>query len=73
MIIFLQDDLYHEILYTSSMWHLSSNFVSQSAPDFMPLYKYMFLSRSQHFKTIKEFPWLKKEKTHMRNYDYTWE
>lgn len=42
MIIFLQDDLYNEILYVSSVWHPSSNFVSQSAPDFMPSYKYMF-------------------------------
>lgn len=73
MIIFLQDDFYHEILHISSTWHLSRNFVSQPAPDFMPLYKYMFLTRSQHLKTIKEFPCLKKEKIHMRNYDYTWE
>lgn len=36
--------------------------LSQPAPDFMLLYIYMFLSRSQHFKTIKEFPCLKKER-----------
>lgn len=49
-------------IHVSSTWHPSSNFVSQSAPYFMPLYIYMFLSRSQHLKTTKEFPCLKKQR-----------